>query len=407
MLTDAASHFPKLRPLDIRPHTQAGQAYILLRDPTQISEHTLLVPQPLATALAFCDGAHDVHAMRKTFEEYHGLALPLDLLEELLTALDEALMLENERTVNARAQTLAAYRSAPFRNPTLAGQAYPAQPHALRVALDNYLAGVSDDTPALPGATGLLSPHIDYMRGGPVYAQVWKRAAEFVKKADLVVMFGTDHYGSDPFTLTRQNYATPYGVLPTAQPVIDALTDAIGEEDAFAGELRHRGEHSLELVATWLHHMRDGEPCEFVPILCGGFHRFIQNGAKPANDALVRDVLAALRTTTADRQVVVIASGDLAHVGPAFGGKPLDIVSRARLRAADQDLLKAMCEGDAEGFFSLICQVRDRNNVCGVSPIYLTMSLLNATRGECTGYATCPADEHNTSVVTVGGVLFG
>jgi len=220
-------------------------------------------------------------------------------------------------------------------------------------------------------------------------------------------MFGTDHYGSDPFTLTRQNYATPYGVLPTAQFVVDALTDAIGEEAAFAGELRHRAEHSLELVATWLHHMRDGEPCAFVPILCGGFHHLIRNGQAPATDELVNRVLDALHITTQHQRIAVIASGDLAHVGPAFGGHPLDHTSRTRLRAADDALIEQMCHGCADGFFEEIRQVRDRNNVCGVAPIYLTMRLLEAARAESTGYATCPADEHDTSVVTVGGVLFG
>jgi len=398
---------PKLRSLDIRPHTQAGQAYILLRDPTQISEHTLLIPQPLAAALAFCDGTHDTQAMCRAFEEQHGLALPKDLVVQLLTALDEALMLENDRTHQARAAALAAYRHAPFRSPALAGQAYPAEPHTLRLLLDTYLADVAAEQPALPQATGLLSPHIDYARGGPVYAQVWKQAADLVKAADLVVMFGTDHYGNDPFTLTRQNYATPYGVLPTAQPVINALTDAIGEQAAFAGELRHRGEHSLELVTTWLHHMRGGEPCEFVPILCGGFHHFIYDGTAPATDPLVNNVLDALRTATAGRRIAVIASGDLSHVGPAFGGRPLNLVDRARLRGADDDLIAQMCRGSAENFFTLIRQVRDRNNVCGVSPVYLTLRLLDAALGECTGYATCPADEQDTSVVTVCGVLFG
>jgi hypothetical protein len=36
--------FPKLRPLDIRHHRQNGQEYILLRDPLQLSDKTLLVP---------------------------------------------------------------------------------------------------------------------------------------------------------------------------------------------------------------------------------------------------------------------------------------------------------------------------------------------------------------------------
>jgi hypothetical protein len=70
-----------------------------------------------------------------------------------------------------------------------------------------------------------------------------------------------------------------------------------------------------------------------------------------------------------------------------------------------------MQAGDAAQFFDSIRRVGDRNNVCGVSPIYLTMRLLEALDGPITGtqtgYDTCPADPHDTSVVTVGGVLFG
>ena len=131
---------------------------------------------------------------------------------------------------------------------------------------------------------GLLSPHIDYARGGEVYAQVWKRAAQAARDAELVILLGTDHYGADLLTLTRQNYATPYGVLPTDAALVDRLATAIGAEAAFAGELRHRGEHSLELVAVWLHHMRGGQPVPVAPILTGSFHPFMLNGATPAND---------------------------------------------------------------------------------------------------------------------------
>ncbi len=50
-----------------------GQPYILLRDPQQLSEHQLLVPQPLAAVLAFCDGEHDVPAMVAAFQRHYGL----------------------------------------------------------------------------------------------------------------------------------------------------------------------------------------------------------------------------------------------------------------------------------------------------------------------------------------------
>jgi hypothetical protein len=416
MFIAPAEEYPKLRLLDIRPYAHNGQSYLLLRDPYKLSDKLLFVPQPLAPLLAFCDGTRSAKGVATAFSLTYGLPIAANLVERLVAALDEACLLDNARSLEAWRRALEAYRQAPFRRPALAGQGYPAHADALHNLLESFLERAScpngDESTAEPltspsfSRIGLLSPHIDYSRGGLVYAQTWKHAAQAVKEAELMILFGTDHYGDDPLTLTRQNYATPYGVLPTAQEVVEALVDVIGEEAAFAGELRHRREHSLELVAVWLHHIRQRRPCAVVPILCGSFHRFIQNGSTPADDPLLNRALGALRQATADRRVVVVASGDMAHVGPAFGGAPLDPMQRARMRAADDDLIAHMCAGDAEGFFASIKAVNDGNNVCGVSPIYLTMRLLGNVTGEKVGYATCPADEHNTSAVTVSGVVF-
>ena len=43
---------PKLRQLDIRPIVHDDQPYILLRDPQQLTDQQILVPQPLAAVLA-------------------------------------------------------------------------------------------------------------------------------------------------------------------------------------------------------------------------------------------------------------------------------------------------------------------------------------------------------------------
>ena len=63
---------------------------------------------------------------------------------------------------------------------------------------------------------------------------------------------------------------------PPPSPIVEQLAEAIGEDKAFAGELYHTREHSIELVVTWLHHMREGRPVELVPILTGGFHDFMR-----------------------------------------------------------------------------------------------------------------------------------
>jgi hypothetical protein len=93
-------------------------------------------------------------------------------------------------------------------------------------------------------------------------------------------------------------------------------------------------------------------------------------------------------------------------VGPAFGGQPLDLIGRAQLQAADYELIEHMCEGDAEGFFAAIQRDGDRRNVCGLSSIYLTLRMLSPTQGEQVAYTRCPADQNDTSFVSICGVLF-
>ena len=419
----AKNGYPRLRPLDIRHETQNGQPCILLRDPLQLSEQMLLVPQPWASVLAFCDGQHDVPAMAAAFTKQFQLPIEPAMVDELLATLDTVYLLDNDRSAQAIQRLLNEYRTAPFRPPMLADAGYPADPADLHALFQDYLEDASAEPKPLsawPDRVGLLSPHIDYPRGAAVYAEVWKAAAEAVKAADLVVIFGTDHYGDDPFTLTRQNYATPYGVLPTEQTIVDELATIIGEEAAFAGELRHRDEHSLELVAVWVHHMRGGEPVDVVPILTGSLRQQHHNGNYTDVEATLEQLLAKLDSVAKGRRLLVIASGDLAHVGPAFGGSPLDGQARQMVREADERLITSMRAGDSAGFLDLINGIDNRHNVCGVSPIYLTMRLVDQNgatgngrgisapqlAGEQFGYATCPADEHNTSVVTVAGMIF-
>lgn len=403
-----SSMYPKLRAaLDLRPFHQNGQRFLLMRDPSQISDAVLGIPQALAPVLLLCDGQWDLESITIILAEQFTIELEPGALEEMLETLDNALFLDNERFALARQQVLDDYRAAPFRPPTLAGASYPEDPQALKQLLDAYLADAGEVAPASAAVRGLVSPHIDYPRGGPVYAKVWKRAEAAVRAADLIILLGTDHYSDQAgsLTLTRQHYATPYGILPTAHAIVDKLAQAIGPDEAYRGELRHRGEHSLELVAVWLHHLRGGQSVELVPILTGSFGHFVKDKASPLTDPKMRALLEVLKQATHGRRVLVIASGDLSHVGPAFDGDPLDEAAKTALTLEDTQVIERMCAGDADGFYSVIQRVEDRHNVCGLSPVYLTLKLLENAEGERVAYAVCPADETNTSVVTVCGVV--
>lgn len=383
---------------------------LLLRDPLQLSDTQIAVPRPLAPLLGLMDGSRDEAALEAALLLRAGVRLAPGLLSRLLADLDAACLLDNERFIEAKAKALQAYRQAPFRPlTTLNGSGVAADPDQATAQLQSYMDALppaghrADNRPIC----GVISPHIDYRRGGPVYAEVWRAAAQAACEAELVILFGTDHQGSDgTVTLTRQSYATPWGVLPTDGRAVEALVEALGEEVAFAEELHHRTEHSVELAAVWLHFVRGGRPVSIVPILCGGFGGFVAGQGDPAAHPPFTAALETLRRMMASRQTLVVAAADLAHVGPAFGDPHgLDFIGRAQLRNADERLLQTIYQGDAAAFFENLKAEGDRRHVCGLPPIYLTLRLLGRVSGEPAGYALCPADPQGLSWVTVAGVI--
>ena len=404
---------PKLRAIEANLVQHGGQPVIMLRDPLQLSDQAVVLRPQLALLLELCDGTRDESELRAALAVRAGIRLTQTALEQILAQLDDALLLDNERFAQAHTAALQEFRAATCRPPGLADVSYPEDPGKLGDMLQGYIdftpdAGQqTDDRPI----RGLVSPHIDYQRGGPVYAQVWDRAAEAVREAEIAIIFGTDHLsGEEGLTLTRQHYATPWGVLPTAHHIVEATAQAMGDKVAFRDELHHRVEHSIELAAVWLHYLLGDNvdrPCELVPILCGPFQRFVTEDDQPGQDATMSAAIKALRAATASSRTIVVAAGDLAHVGPAFGDSyPIDFVRRARLTAADEQLMAAICTGDAEAFFQGVKEEQDRRRICGLPPIYLTLRYFDGAEGDVSGYMQCPADQKSTSLVSICGIVF-
>ena len=400
---------PRLRLLDFQRIYHQGEPMWLLRDPWQLGERQLIFPDALAQLLLFCDGTRDARQIQAALSEHLDTTVPFDIVTEALAQLDAAYLLANDRSEARRQALVAGYRAQPHRPPALADLSYPASPAALDELFRGYGDGDTADAAAWQGR-GVVSPHIDYQRGGPVYARVWRRAAPAVLAADLVLIFGTDHNGSaGSVTLTPLPYATPYGVLPTDAALIDRLAAALGPEAAYAEELNHRQEHSVELSAIWLHHVfhtAGVAPCPMVPILVGSFHHFVTSGSHPAQEERFNRFLDTLRRETAGRRVLVVGSVDLAHVGPAFGDAfGMDAGRRSRLRGEDEALMTAVTAGDAAGFYRRIAAVEDRNRICGFSPLYLMLSYLGPATGRRVAYEHCPADAADTSLVSICGLL--
>jgi AmmeMemoRadiSam system protein B len=401
---------PLVRNLEPAWIEEGGEKLLVLRDREGLMPAPVAVPAVVGVVLSLCDGARDEASIRSILEREVGQSFGADELGDLLDQLEEALILDGPHASATRAGALAQFRAAP-RPALLADAVYPADPAALRARIAELGRGTSDRPSARDERLrGVISPHIDYTRGGKVYHTVFERAAPALRAADLLVVFGTDHSGAPgSVTLTRQSFDTPFGRFETDRAIVDAIAAAIGEEDAFAEELHHRGEHSIELGLVWAAAAL-GEPASrptIVPILCGSFHEFTAGRAEPGTFARFAAAIDALRRAIGGRRLFTIAAADLAHVGPAFGDeRPIDQPARARLREADERLLHAAAWGRADEFFAQLREERDARRICGLPPIYLMLRLLEDARGEMVAYEQCPADDANGSLVSVGGMLF-
>ncbi|MCP4426163.1 MAG: AmmeMemoRadiSam system protein B [Chloroflexi bacterium] len=406
---------PTLRPLDFQPITHMGNQMWLLRDPLHLSQRQIIVPPALAQLLMFCDGSRTRREIHEAFCKLVGEQVEFAIVDDAIRQLDEVYLLDNARFRQAERALLEAYRAQPHRSPALAEMSYPGDPAQLEKLFNEF--GSGDDMNGWQPwrGRGVVSPHIDYQRGGAVYAQVWRRAETAVLEADLVLIFGTDHNGGfGTVTLTRQPYATPYGVLPTDLALIDKLAAAIGPENAFAEELHHRDEHSVELSAVWLHHIyrqAGVTPKPMIPILCGSFHQFMANGSHPNDDDLLTTAVETLRRETVGKKVLAVASVDLAHVGPNFGDEFLmDEERRERLEKEDGRLIQAVLHGDDDDFYAQIAAVQDRNRICGFSPIHTMLRYLGPAAdrqdsAQLVAYDHCSADPQDTSLVSICGLL--
>jgi len=171
----------------------------------------------------------------------------------------------------------------------------------------------------------------------------------------------------------------------------------------------HRDEHSIEFQAVWLRFILGEEwRGKIVPILCGSFHPYVQNGCSPREDACMADTLVLLRSLIEGYPgtVTVIAGADMSHVGKRFGNEwgipPSEL---ERVKREDGEVLAAMLSGEAETFYRSVEKNKDRNNLCGLSPIYMTLDVVRPPSGCLLKYDQ--AIERDTeSVVTFASAAF-
>lgn len=364
---------PRLVPLEPKPvDLQDGSRAVLLRDPYGVLAQATVVTPAAYWVLAHFDGHRDLGEVLCALLAAGLRGVRLEDVERVAAQAREVGLVFGPAYEARHAEALAAFRRRP-RAPACAGGAYPDHEVELREMLAAFYEHPQGPGPrdgrsrSGAGARLLVAPHIDFLRGGPVYAHAY-HALEGCD-ADLYVVFGTAH-ASPPhlFTLTRQDYETPLGPVATDRAVVNALAAELSEDEVFADELVHTGEHSCEFQMVWLRWVLGDRPFRAVPVLCSS----ISHVADPA--AATARFLAALARATRGRKVCYVAGADLAHVGPQYGDERAPTPAElAGLEAQDRATLDFLARGEPEAFHRDAIVDDERRRLCGIAPIYAAM----------------------------------
>ena len=418
---------PRLRDVSLQHAVLEGSPVIILKDPEHFSEKTLCIPENKAILfiLSCMDGEHSLVDIQADFMRRFGTLVMSDQIRSIVNTLNENHFLDNEDFLLFRNSVMESFRTSQVISSCMAGVTYPADPEEITKLLDSILdqagtPGIRKENRSGKKPKALIAPHIDFARGGRVYAAIYNMLASD-DMPDLFLIFGTAHHPSTTlFIPTRKSFETPLGVAQTDIQILDLLETFLPSEQLYKDEFCHRGEHSIEFQALWLQHIYSGRTIPILPILCSSFEKFTNSQTSPDRDeefsVFINALTGALQKS--GKRVMVIAGADLSHVGSSFGDpfvRGLPDVFLEQVRRLDQSLVEAVCSGDAPLFFDRIATSHDRYRVCGLPPIYSLLTILPRItrtgeqakiRGNLIDYDQSLDQERTTSVSFAGMVFY-
>lgn len=392
---------PKLRNIEILPYESGGTEMLWLHDRMGIASDAT-VSRALAPLLSLFNGLRDVTQIIETYALRSGETLPDWFVENLVNQLDEACFLESPRYEAQRQHLEREFEAVPSRPAAHAGRSYPADPAALRRLLGDFFrhakplaASAEAKRDATSRTRGIVVPHIDFTRGGPVEALAYSQLQE---PFDLVVVLGIAHNGVRyPFCVAPKDYETPLGTVQADKLFIEALQQRLGER-LVAEQFAHKNEHSIEFVAVFMQYLENLRGARLVPILCGGFHSETRSQVSPSRNPDVAHFAAALRDTVRawedqGQRVGFIASVDLSHVGPNFdpSAPPVSPAQISSIETDDRAFLACVAVGDAEALHEHIARDDNARHVDAHPALYTLLLAFPELRARLLHYAYAPA----------------
>jgi AmmeMemoRadiSam system protein B len=278
-----------------------------------------------------------------------------------------------------------------IREPAVAGQFYPSDAEELKKQIkqcfvSGFGPGSLPDKNKKKRIEGVIAPHAGYDFSGACAAWAYKEIAES-EKPDTFVLLGLSHT-SFPSCASMLDWKTPLGI---AENDIE-FSKKLEEKGIPVNEEAHAEEHSIEVQIPFLQ-FAAGNP-KIVPIIAG-------------HDKDYKETAKAIRETAAElkRKIIVIASSDFTHFGPAYGYEPFSDNVRENMRKLDSGAIEHIKKMDSAGFLDYVN--KKQATICGQMPIAALIETINAKKAKLLKYYTSgDIVEDYTNSVGYASILF-
>ncbi|MFM8552669.1 MAG: AmmeMemoRadiSam system protein B [Nitrospiraceae bacterium] len=406
--------FPLLRNLQFSPIKEKEEQYVVLWDPTGLSQEKLVLPVHYFFIVQHFDGEHSLEQIVAAYLKRFGEFFMPDRLQSLVADLEAKLFLEGEKVEAAKREAQAAYRNAPIRPARFSGKSYEADGAKLKAQLEGFYT--SKEGPDFKPSEnkgkkikGLVAPHYELRQAGPIYAWAYKELQE-AEAPDLFVVLGTSTAGlNHPFAVTDKDFETPLGVVPVDRDLI-ARFKKLGGEPFFDEDHSHRNDHTIEFQLPFLQQAMTGKrPFTILPILCSFpatcmVDPELQDMAKQV-EAFIGILKQALAES--ERDYCLIGSAELAHLGMRYGdpSPPTDF-SFHRCMQTDLEMLKPVEELNPSSFAAFIQKEGDSRRISGFATIYTLLRLIQADKGQVLRYDRGITDQYNSTVTYASMAFF-
>lgn len=373
----------KIRYLEFIPIVENDEQMFIVRDPFQYNEQSLITNALGYVVMLLLNGEYAFQDIQKIIQYEYNVTVEAEQIDEIVKSLDSMYFLDNERFRGYKHQLENRFKKEKYRESQQADISYPQNKTEIREMFDRFFEndfGEGNEPEGPP--YGLIVPHIDLRLGGKVYASGYRKIRPFLDHYDKYIILGTSHYGANkPFTFTEKDFKTPLGIVETDKSFVRSLGEKLSY-DAFKDEFTHKNEHSIEFQVIFLKYLYNKyfpyKKFEIVPILFNSFMELAYNKQKPEDIDDFNLFISEIKSLISKEKTCLIASVDLSHIGKKFGdpeGINKDFLEQ--VYKADMKTVEHIKDGDKDAFWDFIISENDKRKICGFSPIYTFLSLLD------------------------------